>query len=147
MLKRILSIGAVAAFAAMLAACAGADLSPRERAYDYMAKYRVVQIVVETAVTSPLLAGQEDVKDALKASSSAATESVLQYDTLTRGCLRDPETREIILIEGKQCEPRQALVMAGSVSAGLNKLLLELQASGFGRSIALVPTPELVPLE
>lgn len=92
----------------VLSGCGGlvADATPRERSLDLMLRYEVVQVVAEGAVTSPLLASAPDARRVIQAATRTATDAVLAYDDVTRGCLRDGG--EIVLAPGAACEPAQA---------------------------------------
>ena len=112
------------------------ELSPRERALNLYALFEPAQIVAETAVTSPLLADNEGAKNAIKTAELTARTLVTEYDDLTRGCLRDPQTGEIILAQDPNrpnlvCSPDAALALLPSASAALGTLTTELTRHGF----------------
>lgn len=122
-----------------LAGCAGLasgpidDASPRELALDLMLRYEAVQIVAEGVVTSPLLDGAPDIQRVIRAATRTATEAVLAYDDVTRGCAR--VDGEIVLVEGRRCEPVQAralLPVAVSAMSTLVDILNTYEADGGG---------------
>ena len=112
--------------ALVLAGCAGlvADATPRETALDLMLRYEVVQVVAEGAVTSPLLAEADGARRAIQAATRTATDAVLAYDDVTRGCVRDGG--DVVLVPGVACEPDKAralLPVAVSAMTTLSEIL------------------------
>ena len=115
----------VAAGALALAACAS-DLSPRETSLNLMTWYLPIQTTAETLVTSGLLDGKPDLKRSIQTASRTATDAVLAYDDATRGCLRDVQTGDIVLVEGFQCEPSKAKRLLPVAKAAATSLATQL---------------------
>ena len=53
------------------------------------------------------------------------------FDDVTRGCLRDDETAEIILVPGLLCEPETARALLPTVTVALLTLRQQLLDKGF----------------
>ena len=79
---------------------------------------------------------RDDIKNAIKVAEATAFELVIQYDNMTRGCLRDATTGEIILVQDTErpeftCNPDQALALLPAASAAIGTLASELTRHGF----------------
>lgn len=84
------------------------NVTPRTQSMDLMMMYEPIQIGVEIAVGTEWVQNHPTVKASLQKSSSVATDAVLAFHRVTRGCVRDPDTGTIIIVEGLECEPDQA---------------------------------------
>jgi hypothetical protein len=121
---------------AFLAACAtppaGAPtLSPRETADPILTSYAAVLVAVHQAVTSPLLAGEPDVKARIKASSHAATVAVLAYGDLAANCFRRPVTGQVGDAIGRQCDMGGLTIARTEAQALINQTSALVSAFGF----------------
>lgn len=126
--------GGVLLGALLAAACAATpdDASPRERALALMARYNVVQTAALAAVQSTLLADLPNVKNAIKATSQAATAAVLAIDAAARPCIRLPDgTIGTRPDSPTPCNPDMVTMLLPAASAALAQLSASLSRYGF----------------
>ena len=84
------------------------DIGPRDRSMNLMLTYEPIQMGVEIAVNTTWVQARPVVKQRLQSASRIATTAVLNYHEATRGCERHPETKELILVVGLNCNPSTA---------------------------------------
>jgi hypothetical protein len=121
---------------AFLAACAtppasSPPLSPRESADPILTSYAAVLVAVHQAVTSPLLAGEPDVKARIKASSHAASAAVLAYGDLAANCFRHPATAQVGDAIGRHCDMDGLTIARTEAQTLINQTSALVSAFGF----------------